>query len=78
MVGHNRRYVVGIICPPVGVGLADLPKSGGGDSPLAPMVPTVLLPVMATLTRDMSCSQLFQRLDCEPKNLDISLGMIKI
>ena len=34
--------------------------------------------VMATLTRDMSCSQLFQRLDCEPKNLDKSLGMIKI
>ena len=51
---------------------------GGGNAPLVPVVPMVLFSVMATLTRDMSCSQLFQRLDCEPKNLDKSLGMIKI
>ena len=32
-------YVVGIICPPVGIGLADLPKSEGTIAPLPPSTP---------------------------------------
>ena len=38
--------VVGIICPPpalVGIGLTDLPKSGGGGT-MAPPAPTSLRP----------------------------------
>ena len=29
--GGGRSNVVGIICPPVAIGLTDLPKGGGGE-----------------------------------------------
>ena len=40
--GGAGSNVVGIICPPVGIGLTDLPKTGGVKAPPAPFTPASL------------------------------------